>query len=74
MSQDLLSTLLQSEERARELRADLAIEEQRGQELDRILKEMLPDRKTSDMQRSRRGRKVVFSVSISLFLCIYCLN
>lgn len=65
---------MQSEERARELRADLAIEEQRGQELDRILKEMLPDRKTSDMQRSRRGRKVVFSVSISLFLCIYCLN
>ncbi|XP_047955843.1 uncharacterized protein LOC125201675 isoform X2 [Salvia hispanica] len=49
--------LEESEERARELRADLAIEEQRGQELDRILKEMLPDRKTSDMQRSRRGRK-----------------
>ncbi|XP_042029028.1 serine-rich adhesin for platelets-like isoform X2 [Salvia splendens] len=49
--------LEESEERARELRADLAIEEQRGQELDRILKEMLSDRKTSDMQRSRRGRK-----------------
>ncbi|KAL1536049.1 serine-rich adhesin for platelets-like isoform X2 [Salvia divinorum] len=49
--------LEESEERARELRADLAIEEQRGQELDRIIKEMLPDRKASDMQRARRGRK-----------------
>ncbi|XP_057812520.1 uncharacterized protein LOC131026622 isoform X2 [Salvia miltiorrhiza] len=49
--------LEESEERVRKLRADLAIEEHRGQELDRILKEIVPDRKTSDMQRSRRGRK-----------------
>lgn len=47
----------ESEERARKLRADLAIEEHRGQELDRILKEIVPDPKTSDVQRSRRGRK-----------------
>lgn len=49
--------LEESEERARKLRADLAIEEHRGQELDRILKEILPDPKTSGVQRSRRGRR-----------------
>ncbi|KAK4414250.1 hypothetical protein Salat_2838000 [Sesamum alatum] len=49
--------LEESEERARKLRADLAIEEHRGQELDRILKEILWDRKTNSIQRSRRGRR-----------------
>ncbi|KAH6772451.1 hypothetical protein C2S51_010855 [Perilla frutescens var. frutescens] len=51
--------LEESEERARKLRADLAVEEHRGQELDRILQEILPNPKTSDtdMQRSRRGRR-----------------
>ncbi|KAK4410852.1 hypothetical protein Sango_0158200 [Sesamum angolense] len=49
--------LEESEERARKLRADLAVEEHRGQELDRILKEILLEPKTSDIQRSRRGRR-----------------
>ncbi|KAI3445207.1 hypothetical protein Pfo_001872 [Paulownia fortunei] len=49
--------LEESEERARKLRADLAIEEHRGQELDRILKEILPDPKTSGIQRTCRGRR-----------------
>ncbi|KAL0429493.1 UNVERIFIED_CONTAM: hypothetical protein Sradi_0575300 [Sesamum radiatum] len=49
--------LEESEERARKLRADLAVEEHRGQELDRILKEILPEPKTSGIQRSRRGRR-----------------
>ncbi|XP_073126883.1 uncharacterized protein [Henckelia pumila] len=49
--------LQESEERARKLRTDLAIEEHRGKELDRILKEMIPDPKTSGVQKSRRGRR-----------------
>ncbi|KAK3005512.1 hypothetical protein RJ639_017190 [Escallonia herrerae] len=47
----------ESQERARKLRADLAVEEHRGQELSRILKETLPDPKTSSVQRSRLGRR-----------------
>ncbi|GKE01346.1 hypothetical protein Tco_1389329 [Tanacetum coccineum] len=46
----------QSQERARKLRSDLAIEEHRKQELSRILKENLPEPKTSSSHRSR-GRK-----------------
>ncbi|KAL5994956.1 hypothetical protein ACLOJK_025013 [Asimina triloba] len=49
--------LEQSQERARKLRADLAIEEQRGQELSRILKQIIPDPKTSESQKSRPRRK-----------------
>ncbi|CAI9102738.1 OLC1v1001057C1 [Oldenlandia corymbosa var. corymbosa] len=49
--------LEESEERARKLRADLAIEEQRRQEFSRILKETLPDHQTSNPQNSRMGRK-----------------
>ncbi|KAG6394963.1 hypothetical protein SASPL_145554 [Salvia splendens] len=66
--------LEESEERARGLRADLAIEEQRGQELDRILKEMLPDRKTSDIQRARRGRKVMLDVVVLSPVIMYTSN
>ncbi|KAL2461065.1 Uncharacterized protein Adt_44485 [Abeliophyllum distichum] len=51
------SKLEESEERARKLRADLASEEHRGQELGRILKEIIPEPKTSSAQRSRRGRR-----------------
>ncbi|XP_073029157.1 uncharacterized protein [Primulina eburnea] len=46
-----------SEERVRTLRTDLAIEEHRGKELNRILKEMIPDSKTSSVQKFRRGRR-----------------
>lgn len=49
--------LQESEERARTLRTDLAIEEHRGKELNRILKEMIPGSKTSSVQKSRRGRR-----------------
>ncbi|XP_077248858.1 uncharacterized protein LOC143888352 [Tasmannia lanceolata] len=49
--------LEQSQERARKLRADLAVEEQRGQELSRIVKEILPDPMTSETQKSRPRRK-----------------
>ncbi|CAI9765060.1 unnamed protein product [Fraxinus pennsylvanica] len=55
--EEYASKLEESEERARKLRADLAIEEHRGQELGRILKEIIPDPKTSSAQRSRRGRR-----------------
>ncbi|KAK1423702.1 hypothetical protein QVD17_19010 [Tagetes erecta] len=46
-----------SQERARKLRQDLAIEEHHKQELSRILKETLPEPKTSSSHRSRLGRK-----------------
>ncbi|KAJ1376816.1 hypothetical protein SESBI_49547, partial [Sesbania bispinosa] len=49
--------LEESHERARNLRADLAVEEHRGQELDRILKEVLPYPKTPNVQKSRPARK-----------------
>ncbi|KAF4384679.1 hypothetical protein F8388_003986 [Cannabis sativa] len=49
--------LEQSKERARQLRGDLAVEEHRGQELSRILKEVLPDPKISNVPKSRPGRK-----------------
>ncbi|KAJ6325731.1 hypothetical protein OIU76_012755 [Salix suchowensis] len=49
--------LEQSHERARKLRADLAVEEHRGLELSRILKEVLPRPKTSSVQKPRAGRK-----------------
>ncbi|XP_040991634.1 uncharacterized protein LOC121238713 isoform X2 [Juglans microcarpa x Juglans regia] len=49
--------LEQSLERARKLQADLAVEEHRGHELSRILKEILPDPKTPSVQKSRPGRK-----------------
>ncbi|XP_060218244.1 uncharacterized protein LOC132645331 isoform X2 [Lycium barbarum] len=47
----------ESEERARKLRSDLAVEEHRGQEISRILKEILSDPKPPPPQRSRAGRK-----------------
>ncbi|XP_028775388.1 uncharacterized protein LOC114732164 isoform X2 [Neltuma alba] len=47
----------QSQERARKLQADLAVEEHRTQELDRILKEVLPYPKTPNVQKSRPSRK-----------------
>ncbi|XP_021805793.1 uncharacterized protein LOC110749897 isoform X1 [Prunus avium] len=49
--------LEQSLERSRKLQSDLAVEEHRGQELSRILKEVLPDPKTSNVPKSRPGRK-----------------
>lgn len=49
---------MQSQERARKLRSDLAVEEHRGQELSRILKETLPEPKVSNIQRSYPGRRV----------------
>ncbi|RDX97455.1 hypothetical protein CR513_19783, partial [Mucuna pruriens] len=45
--------LEESQERARNLRADLAVEEHRGRELDRILKEVLPYPQTPIAQKSR---------------------
>ncbi|KAJ9564837.1 hypothetical protein OSB04_000803 [Centaurea solstitialis] len=50
--------LEESQERARKLRSDLAIEEHRKQELSRILKETLPEPKTSSVpHKPRLGRK-----------------
>ncbi|CAN1298304.1 hypothetical protein LINPERPRIM_LOCUS23787 [Linum perenne] len=51
------SKLEQSHERAMKLRADLAVEEHRGLELNRILKEVLPDPKASNGRKPRVGRK-----------------
>ncbi|GER30208.1 galactose oxidase/kelch repeat superfamily protein [Striga asiatica] len=49
--------LEKSEERTRKLRADLAVEQHRGKELDRILKEIPPDPNTPFVSKSRRGRR-----------------
>ncbi|KAJ0985296.1 hypothetical protein J5N97_003652 [Dioscorea zingiberensis] len=46
-----------SQERARRLQADLAIEEQHGQELGQILKKILQDTKSSNTRKSRPRRK-----------------
>ncbi|XP_042515097.1 uncharacterized protein LOC122089429 isoform X2 [Macadamia integrifolia] len=51
------SKLEQSQERARKLQAELAIEEHRGQELNRILKEILPDPKSLNTQKPQPRRK-----------------
>ncbi|KAI3940987.1 hypothetical protein MKW92_013999 [Papaver armeniacum] len=47
----------QSQERAKKLREDLAVEEHRGKELGRILEEILPEPKSVQPQRSRPRRK-----------------
>ncbi|MED6181074.1 hypothetical protein PIB30_016216 [Stylosanthes scabra] len=49
--------LEESQERARNLRANLAVEEHCGQELDRILKEVLPYPKTPNVHKSHPTRK-----------------
>lgn len=46
-----------SQERARKLRADLAVEEQRGQELSKILEEMVSDSKSTETRKPRPKRK-----------------
>lgn len=65
---------MQSEERSRKLREDLAVEEHRGQELDRILREILPDPKSSAIRRSRRERRVGYLALHLLLLDVYCLG
>lgn len=61
--------IVQSQERATKLRADLAVEEHRGVELSRILKEVLPDPKAPKEQKSRPGRKVgLFGTSANYLL------
>ncbi|XP_072975999.1 uncharacterized protein [Typha angustifolia] len=49
--------LEQSQERARKLRADLAVEEQREKELSRILKDIVPVPKSSETRKGRPRRK-----------------
>lgn len=70
----IINISLQSEERARKLRADLAIEEHRGQELERILKELLPYPKVSGKQSSHRGRRVGYHTPHMLWFDMYCLS
>ncbi|KAI3926861.1 hypothetical protein MKX01_032776 [Papaver californicum] len=57
----------QSQERAKKLREDLAVEEHRVKELGRILEEILPEPKSIQPQRSRPRRKsqldIVFLIS-----------
>lgn len=49
--------LEKSQDRARKLWADLAVEEQCGQELSRILNEIVPDPTSTEARRSRPRRK-----------------
>ncbi|KAK6934055.1 hypothetical protein RJ641_036949, partial [Dillenia turbinata] len=46
--------LEQSQDRARKLRAELAVEEQRGEELNKILQETVPEPKASNTSAERR--------------------
>ncbi|XP_039063281.1 uncharacterized protein LOC120207976 [Hibiscus syriacus] len=57
LQHEYATKLEQSQERARQLRADLAVEEHRGMELSRILKEVVPDAKASSTKKSHPGRK-----------------
>ncbi|KAF3789625.1 hypothetical protein EJ110_NYTH17893 [Nymphaea thermarum] len=54
---DYAAKLAESQERTRNLKADLAIEEQRSQELSRILKEILPEPKAAGRQKPQTKRK-----------------
>ncbi|GMG99516.1 hypothetical protein Nepgr_001356 [Nepenthes gracilis] len=54
---DIQNDLKNSQERARKLRAELAIEEHRGLELTKILKDIISDPKTPNVQKPRVGRK-----------------
>lgn len=47
----------ESQDRARKLRAELAVEEQRGIELTRILKQIITEPKTPNLKKSQAGRK-----------------
>ncbi|GAB2287513.1 hypothetical protein Dimus_021888 [Dionaea muscipula] len=49
--------LEESQDRARKLRAELAVEEHRGVELTKILKEITAELKTPSLQKPRAGRK-----------------
>ncbi|KAK3225152.1 hypothetical protein Dsin_005014 [Dipteronia sinensis] len=49
--------LEQSEKRKRDLLAEIVLEEQHGRELSKIVKEMLPDPKTSVVENPPRARK-----------------
>ena len=55
---DYTAKLEQSEKRARDLCAELAVEEQRRQELARIVGELLPESKPSKTKRPSRTRRV----------------
>ncbi|ONK77970.1 uncharacterized protein A4U43_C02F12840 [Asparagus officinalis] len=57
MRSEYVSRLEQAQERARKLRADLAIEEQREQELSRILEEIAHAPRNSDCRKSHPKRK-----------------
>ncbi|KAL9258646.1 hypothetical protein AKJ16_DCAP24516, partial [Drosera capensis] len=49
--------LEESQDRARKLRAELAVEEQRGIELTKILKQIITEPKTPNLKKSHAGRK-----------------
>ncbi|XP_028765141.1 uncharacterized protein LOC114723154 isoform X2 [Neltuma alba] len=49
--------LEQSEKRKQDLLAEIVLEEQRGRELSKIVKELLPDKKNEAIQKPSRARK-----------------
>jgi hypothetical protein len=57
MRREYAKKLEESQDRARKLRADLTDEEQHGQELSRILREILPSPKASTTHKSRQTRR-----------------
>lgn len=52
---------MQSEKRKRDLLAELAVEEQRGLEISRIVRELLPDSaQTTKLAKQSQARKVMY--------------
>lgn len=55
----ILLIFFQSEKRKQDLLAEILLEEQRGRELSKIVKELLPDSKdTASVEKPSRARKV----------------
>ena len=65
---------MQCEERARKLRAELAVEEHRELELSKILNGILPEPKTPQVQKPRAVRKVRLETVVVWLISICCLN
>ncbi|TXG51318.1 hypothetical protein EZV62_023842 [Acer yangbiense] len=57
MRRNYATELEQSEKRKQDLLAEIVLEEQHGRELSKIVKEMLPDPKTSVVENPQRARK-----------------
>lgn len=61
---------LQSEKRKQDLLAEIVFEEQRGRELSKMVKELIPATKTNSIPEPPRGRKVHTSIVFSIWTIV----